>query len=152
MPLVVASLNERRDVYVVVGMALGAQVAATARVKRRVERKRKKAEAEAKKKRLLDEEGIDESNVLPPDGDGEERGEKADGEDGESSESESEGESEDEGERVGGRNRFGNAFREVADETRARVRIDGFEATVVEVRKEDLAGFLEGLSWKSVVG
>jgi cell division control protein 45 len=49
-------------------------------------------------------------------------------------------------------NRFGQAFQEVVDETAARVRIDSFEHSVVEVKKEDLAGFLEALSLKSVVG
>jgi cell division control protein 45 len=38
------------------------------------------------------------------------------------------------------------------EETGARVRIDSFEHSVVEVRKEDLAGFLEALSLRSVVG
>jgi cell division control protein 45 len=49
-------------------------------------------------------------------------------------------------------NRFGQAFQEVVEETGARVRIDSFEHSVVEVRKEDLAGFLEALSLRSVVG
>ncbi|PWW74336.1 CDC45-like protein [Tuber magnatum] len=88
LPLVVASLNERRGVYVVVGTALGTRV-------------------------------DDEDAEL---------------------------------ERRSGRNKFGMAFQEVAHSTNARIRIDSFEATVVEVRKEDLAGFLEGLSLKSVVG
>ncbi|KYG42386.1 hypothetical protein M433DRAFT_157956 [Acidomyces richmondensis BFW] len=52
----------------------------------------------------------------------------------------------------GQRNRFGQAFQEVVEETGARVRIDSFEHSVVEVRKEDLAGFLEALSLKSVTG
>jgi cell division control protein 45 len=51
-----------------------------------------------------------------------------------------------------GLNRFGQAFQEVVEETGARVRIDSFEHSVVEVRKEDLAGFLEALSLRSVVG
>ena len=51
-----------------------------------------------------------------------------------------------------GRNKFGNAFQEVVEETNARVRIDSFEHCVVEVKKEDLAGFLESLSMKAVVG
>jgi len=51
-----------------------------------------------------------------------------------------------------GRNRFGKAFEEVSSETAARVRIDSFEACVVEVRKEDLGTFLESLSLKTVVG
>jgi cell division control protein 45 len=32
------------------------------------------------------------------------------------------------------------------------VRIDSFEHCVVEVKKEDLGGFLESLSMKAVVG
>jgi len=52
----------------------------------------------------------------------------------------------------GQRNRFGQAFQEVVEETGARVRIDSFDHSVVEVRKEDLAGFLEALSLKSVMG
>ena len=51
-----------------------------------------------------------------------------------------------------GLNRFGQAFQEVVEETGARVRIDSFEHSVVEVRKEDLGGFLEALSLRSVVG
>lgn len=51
-----------------------------------------------------------------------------------------------------GRNRFPQAFQHVVEETGARVRIDSFEHSVVEVRKEDLAGFLEALSLRSVVG
>jgi cell division control protein 45 len=51
-----------------------------------------------------------------------------------------------------GRNKFGNAFQEVVEETNARVRIDSFEHCVVEVKKEDLSGFLESLSMKAVVG
>ena len=50
------------------------------------------------------------------------------------------------------RNRFGIAFQEVVQETSARVRIDSFEHCVVEVQKEDLSGFLEALSFGSVVG
>ncbi|RMZ82647.1 hypothetical protein DV738_g1640, partial [Chaetothyriales sp. CBS 135597] len=49
-----------------------------------------------------------------------------------------------------GHNRFGLAFQEVVEETNARVKIDSFDHSVVEVKKEDLGGFLEGLSLKSV--
>lgn len=51
-----------------------------------------------------------------------------------------------------GRNRFGIAFVEVVEETNARVKIDSFDHCVAEVKKEDLGGFLEGLSLKTVVG
>lgn len=51
-----------------------------------------------------------------------------------------------------GLNKFGSAFQEVVSDTNARVRIDSFEHCVVEVKKEDLGGFLESLSIKAVVG
>lgn len=51
-----------------------------------------------------------------------------------------------------GRNRFGLAFQEVAEETKARVKIDTFDHCVIEVKKEDLPVLLEKLSLKSVVG
>ena len=44
------------------------------------------------------------------------------------------------------RNKFGLAFHSIARENRARVRIDSFETSVIEVRRADLAGFLENLS------
>ncbi|KAK7204903.1 CDC45 family [Myxozyma melibiosi] len=43
-------------------------------------------------------------------------------------------------------NSFGIAFQEMANLTHARVKIDSFESSVVEVRKDDLTGFLEGMS------
>lgn len=130
LPLVVASLNERRGVYVVVGTALGAQVAASAKIQKRKDREAKKAELEAKRKKR-EEEGVEEEDEAEEDDD--------DSDD-------------DDDEQKGGRNRFGIAFQEVANSTQARIRIDAFEATVVEVLKEDLAGFLESLSYKSVLG
>ena len=59
---------------------------------------------------------------------------------------------EDDSSRGFGRNRFGHAFQEVVRETGARVRMDSFEACVIEITKEDLSGFLERLSMKAVVG
>jgi len=50
------------------------------------------------------------------------------------------------------RNAFGPAFQSVVAETGARVRLDSFEHCVVEVRREDLGGFLEALSLRAVVG
>ena len=131
LPLVVASLNERRGVYVVVGTALGAQVAASARIQKRKDREARKSLLEAKRKAKQEAEDADE--------DEEEEEEDDDSDDEEDSARE-------------GRNRFGIAFQEVAGSTHARIRIDAFEATVVEVRKDDLAGFLESLSYKSVLG
>lgn len=88
----------------------------------------------------------------------EEEQESSESESGSESESEDEDEGEDERrekkDRLGavGRNRFGNAFQEVVEETNAKYRIDSFEHCVVEVKKDHLAGFLESLSQKAVVG
>jgi cell division control protein 45 len=150
--LVMAGLDEERSVYIVVGLGGGVGVlAAKERENRRAERKKerekrkeeKKAEKERKKR--LRRERL------------EALGEEWDEEDETEEESESEeDESEDEdGVSLGrgkGLNRFGNAFQEVIEETGARVKVDSFEHCVVEVRKEDLSGFLENLSMKAVVG
>ncbi|EDU45023.1 DNA replication initiation factor Cdc45 [Pyrenophora tritici-repentis Pt-1C-BFP] len=69
-----------------------------------------------------------------------------------SSDNDSSDEEEEDEHRGAGRNRFGNAFQEVVRETGARVRMDSFEACVIEIKKEDLSGFLEKLSQKAVVG
>lgn len=48
------------------------------------------------------------------------------------------------------RNRFGLAFQDAIRKSGARTRNEGtFEAGVVEIRKEDLGGFVERLSLKS---
>ncbi len=145
-PLVLAGLNEARGVYVVVGTGGGGGVidfAARAKrknkfVERAKVREAKQAEKERKRKEKEDREGED--------GDGEDESEEE--------EEEEESDDEDDGneERGKGRNLFGMAFQEVVDETNARVRIDSFEHCVVEVKKEDLSGFLESLSMKAVVG
>lgn len=127
LPLVVASLNERRGVYVVVGTVPGGRISAA----------KKKKEGEEKKEKKI---------KITADGEEEEEEDEVEEED------DDEDEEDEEEERKRGRNKFGIAFQEVANTTQARIRIDAFEATVVEVRKEDLAGFLEGLSLKSVIG
>ncbi|KAK5715931.1 DNA replication initiation factor cdc45 [Elasticomyces elasticus] len=170
--LVLGCLDEGRGVYVVVGLSSGSGMAtrnvgktrkekeeaaatkkrkAAERAAKKIERRREKAE-EKKRKRERDE-----ANGLL---DSDDEGEDSDGtEDSESSESSGSDSEDDEGGGVRGngskrgtRNRFGQAFQEVVVETGARVRIDSFEHSVVEVRKEDLAGFLEGLSGRGVVG
>jgi cell division control protein 45 len=153
--LVMAGLDETRGVYVVVGLGGGAGVLAQRekekrRAERRKERERKREERKAKKleKKRLRRERIEAL--------GEEYDSALDEED-EDEDTETEGEAdsdvEDEQEERGtGLNKFGNAFQEVIEETGARVRVDSFEHSVVEVRKEDLSGFLEALSMKVVVG
>ena len=137
-PLVVAGLNENRGVYVVVGtggggggMGFGDRVAA----KERKEKREAKAKARELKKR--NKEKIREEKRAAR------RQAAGDDDDEEDEKSQARGY---------GRNKFGNAFQEVVEETNARVRIDSFEHCVVEVKKEDLAGFLESLSMKAVVG
>ena len=147
-PLVMAGLNEARGVYVVVGTGGGGGVidfAARAKRKTRLEEKAKAREAkkaEKERKRKEKEDRQDESDEDEQESEEEE----------EEDEDDSNDDDDDSEERGYGRNRFGNAFQEVVDETNARVRIDSFEHCVVEVKKEDLSGFLESLSMKAVVG
>ncbi|KAK3318289.1 CDC45 family [Apodospora peruviana] len=172
-PLVVASLDEKRGVYVVVGTGGGGGPDTTfvdreaakkkaeakdARAKRKEEQKRNKekvrAEKRAARKELAAAAGGEDQE--------EEEDEESedDDEEGTDSEEEESDEEDDDDEdavaRKGGRgyglNKFGTAFQDVVSETSARVRIDSFEHCVVEVKKEDLSGFLESLSMKAVVG
>lgn len=48
-------------------------------------------------------------------------------------------------------NMFSVAFQRVANETGVKVRIDSFESLVIEIRKGDLAGFLERLTLGGVL-
>jgi cell division control protein 45 len=152
--LVIAGLDESRGIYVVVGLGGGAGVVAQRekeqrRAERRKEREKKREARKAKKekRKALKRERMAAN--------GEEWDSDVESED--SDESESEASSDEEGEeekkeRGKGLNRFGIAFSEAVDETGARVRQDSFEHSVVEVKKEDLSGFLESLSMKAVVG
>lgn len=150
-PLVLAGLDEDRDLYVVVGTGGGGGVIDFAAMSKRQEERRKKKEAKEKKQKEREARRAQRAaeRAEREDSDAEE-------EDSEESESSSESESEDEEDPTGKkhllRNRFGIAFQEVVQETNARVRIDSFEHCVVEVAKDDLGGFLEALSFRSVVG
>jgi len=154
-PLVVASLDEKRGVYVVVGTGGGGGPDSTF-VDR--EAAKKKAEEKEKKVRMREEQRRakekirEEKKAARGEGDEEEEEESDDSEsDGDSEEEEEDDDDEERG-RGYGLNKFGTAFQDVVAETNARVRIDSFEHCVVEVKKEDLGGFLESLSMKTVVG
>lgn len=145
-PLVMAGLNESRGIYVVVGTGGGGGVIDF------IARQKRKEKAEAKVRRREEKRAEREKRRK-------DRAERT-GQDDETDEEESD---EDEGfssddninqveDRGYGRNRFGNAFQEVVDETNARIRTDSFEHCVVEIRKEDFRIFLESLSQKVVVG
>ncbi|KAG0649435.1 Suppressor of nda4 [Hyphodiscus hymeniophilus] len=159
-PLVVAGLNDSRGVYVVVGtggggggsMGFGDRGAAKEKKEKR-EAKLKAKELKHKNKELIREQKREARRAAAGD-DADEEDDETESEASESDSSEDDGDEDDEKEHVKGfgRNKFGNAFQEVVEETNARVRIDSFEHCVVEVKKEDLAGFLESLSMKAVVG
>lgn len=155
-PLVAASLDEKRGVYVVVGTGGGGGGAdLPADKKKKVEEKKAKVKAreqsrkakerireekrEAKRAAGLEDEEDTESEVSDDDDDDDDDDLDEDDEDAPK-------------ERGHGLNRFGNAFQDVVSETNARIRIDSFEHCVVEVKKADLGGFLESLSMKAVVG
>ncbi|KAM5360237.1 hypothetical protein ACJZ2D_013894 [Fusarium nematophilum] len=154
-PLVVASLNEKRGVYVVVGTGGGGGPDTTFLDREAAKQRKAEREAKLKKKeesRLAKQKVREDKRAARRDaGDNEDELET----ESEASDSSDSDESDDEGvehEKGYGLNKFGSAFQEVVSETNTRVRIDSFEHCVVEVKKEDLGGFLESLSMKVVVG
>ena len=157
-PLVVASLNEKRGVYVIVGTGGGGGGPDTAFLDREAAKKRqqeKEEKAQRKEVSRLNKEKIREEKraARRVAGQGDEEDEDELETESEASDTDDSDDDDDEAEKGKGygRNNFGNAFQEVIAETNARVRVDSFEHSVVEVRKEDLGSFLEGLSMKSVV-
>jgi cell division control protein 45 len=159
-PLVLAALDDARGTYVVVGTGGGIGGGEDIESRKEREDRRQKREEEREKKRKLKEDkraarraqrellGEDSDNEDDDEGETESESEVDDSED----EDIDEAELEKRRKRGYGHNRFGIAFQEVVEETNARVRIDSFDHCIVEVKKEDLAGFLEGLSLKAVVG
>ncbi|KAI1639817.1 CDC45-like protein [Biscogniauxia mediterranea] len=159
-PLVVASLNEKRGVYVVVGTGGGGgpDLAFLDREAAKEKKAVKAAKAKERELKRKNKEKIKEekraAKAAAGDDDDQDEDEETESEasDASDSDSDSEDELEERRQRGYGLNRFGGAFQDVINETNARVRIDSFEHCVVEVRKEDLGGFLESLSMKAVVG
>ena len=160
-PLVVASLNEKRGVYVVVGTGGGGgpdtaflnREAAQRRQAGKDEKAKKKEESRRNKEKIkVEKRAAKRAAGQGEDGDDDDELE-TESEASDASDSEdSDGDDDATRERGYGLNRFGSAFQEVVKETNARVRIDSFEHCVVEVKKEDLDGFLVSLSSKAVVG
>ncbi|KAJ5535804.1 hypothetical protein N7513_008990 [Penicillium frequentans] len=151
-PLVLAGLDEARDLYVVVGTGGGGGVIDFAAMSKRQEERRKKKEAKEKKDKARAENRAKRAAERAEREDDEAEESEDESESSSESESESEDEEDPRGKKHLLRNRFGIAFQEVVQETSARVRIDSFEHCVVEVAKDDLGGFLEALSFRSVVG
>ncbi|KAJ3572600.1 hypothetical protein NPX13_g4997 [Xylaria arbuscula] len=158
-PLVVASLNEKRGVYLIVGTGGGGgpDLKFLDREGAKAKQLAKATKAKERELRRENKKKIREEKRAARAAAGDEDYEEDDTES-EASESDSDSDTDAEDEeaqqkdRGYGLNKFGNAFQDVVSETNARVRIDSFEHCVVEVRKEDLTGFLESLSMKAVVG
>lgn len=165
--LVMAGLDETRGLYVVVGLGGGGGVTESAKQrlmkreakqKLKEERRAEKIAAKNKKKQArrarmaaagLDDDDDDDVQSSDEELDTES---EASSSSGDSSSDEEDDDTTNKKSSAARKNRFGNAFQEVVSETGARVRMDSFEACVIEIRKEDLSGFLERLSMKAVVG
>lgn len=155
-PFVLAALDEARGTYLIVGTGGGIGAAADNEAKKENEaakqkRQAEKEEARSKKRAEREKKKEIRRSALGDDDDDEETESESEA-DSSDDESDNEGEQGEMKQRGYGHNRFGIAFQEVVEETSARVKIDSFDHCVVEVQKEDLTGFLEGLSLKSVVG
>lgn len=160
-PLVVASLNEKRGVYIVVGTGGGGgpDMAFLDREAAKKKEQLKQEKAKAKEQSRRNKQKIREQQRAARragGGDDDDLDDETESEGSDVSDSDSEEDDDDDDDEVRGKgfglNRFGVAFQDVVAETNARVRIDSFEHCVVEVRKDDLSGFLESLSSKAVVG
>ncbi|KXT05674.1 hypothetical protein AC578_5647 [Pseudocercospora eumusae] len=170
--LVIAALDEGRGVYVVVGLGgghgMGKKFRSKAEMKEREERKkRKEAERIARKaaekrkreeRKRLRKERNEANGILLSDDERDDDSEEPETEDDDDDSDNSDSENEDDDDedaharrKSGPLNRFGQAFQEVVDQTGARVRIDSFEHSVVEVKKDDFQGFLEALINKKLV-
>ena len=153
-PLVMAGLNETRGVYVVVGTGGGGGVIDFAARAERKAKLEEKAQARAAKRAEREEKRREREARRNENGEGGEGSDEEEEEEDDSDDDDDNDDDEDDDltDKGIGKNRFGNAFQEVVDETNARVRIDSFEHCVVEVKKEDLSAFLESLSMKAVIG
>ena len=152
-PLVLAAIDERRGVYVIVGTGGGGGVVDFEGLRQRKEARLKKKEEKDKRRREREERKAKKAAERAENSDYDDEANESPEEESEDDEEDTDDEDDEQTQRRGyGRNRFGIAFQEVVDETNARVRIDSFDHSVVEVRKEDLGGFLESLSMKTVVG
>ncbi len=160
-PLVLAALDEARGTYVVVGTGggMGSESGADKEAKKEKseEQKKRQEEKEMRKREREERRKAKEAEKAIRELDGEdddvEEEEESEEESDESSDDDEDEEMQAKLQKRGyGRNRFGLAFQEVAEETNARVKIDNFDHCVIEVKREQLGVFLEGLSLKSVVG
>ena len=154
-PLVVAGLNEKRGVYVVVGTGGGGGPDTTLLDREAAKKRKAEREAKLKKKeesRLAKQNVREDKRAARRDAGDDEDELETESEDSDSSDSDVSDDEDVEHEKGYGLNKFGIAFQKAANETKASWRADNFDRCVVEVKKEDLGGFLESLSMKAVVG
>ncbi|KAJ4131544.1 DNA replication initiation factor cdc45 [Fusarium equiseti] len=154
-PLVVAGLNEKRGVYVVVGTGGGGGPDTTLLDREAAKKRKAEREAKLKKKeesRLAKQKVREDKRAARRDAGDDEDELETESEDSDSSDSDMSDDEDVEHEKGYGLNKFGAAFQEVVFQTKAQIRADNFDHCVVEVKKEDLGGFLESLSMKVVVG
>lgn len=156
-PLVLAALDEARGTYMVVGTGGGIGGGEDLEARKEKAQRKAKREAEREQKRKVREDKraarAAQRELHGDDSDVENDTEsESEADSDSSSDEEDEKETREKKKRGYGHNRFGIAFQEVVEETNARVKIDSFDHCIVEVKKEDLGGFLEGLSLKAVVG
>ena len=156
-PLVLAALDDARGTYVIVGTGggIGSGIDMEAKKERAEAKSKRSEERDAKRKAREEKKAAKDAEKATRELDGDSDEESEEESDASDSDSDEEENAEEEAKRLKrgyGRNRFGIAFQEVVEETNARVKIDSFDHCVVEVKKEDLGGFLEGLSFKTVVG
>ncbi|CAG7564771.1 unnamed protein product [Fusarium equiseti] len=154
-PLVVAGLNEKRGVYVVVGTGGGGGPDTTLLDREAAKKRKAEREAKLKKKeesRLAKQKVREDKRAARRDAGDDEDELETESEDSDSSDSDVSDDEDVEHEKGYGLNKFGTAFQDVAFSINAKMRADSFDHCVVEVKKEDLGRFLETLSMKVVVG
>ncbi|KAL9047949.1 MAG: hypothetical protein Q9162_007905 [Coniocarpon cinnabarinum] len=151
-PLVLGCLEETRGLYVVVGLGGGGGNSFTTQLsKKQKDEQQQKRNAAKQRQKEARRKQRERERARRDDADEEEEENETEEGDSESNSSSSDEDEEGDDSRFM-RNRFGFAFSEAAAETNARVKQDSFEHCVIEVKKEDLSGFLEHLSQKTVVG
>lgn len=147
LPLIVASYYPPTDTYLVLGMGprrlREENIDKRASDRRRIKKEKKKKQAQIKREKLKRR-----SAAHNDEDDGYDLTEEEE-EEGNEDEDDDEEESKQEELDFLLFNKFGTQFRAVAQETNARVKLDAFDSSIMEVARSDLSRFLESLTLKS---
>lgn len=155
LPLVVASLYPATDTYLVLGMGPrrlreeNDERLARGRAAKKNKKTKKKKEERGKKKGTKRKPHDDDIEIQDVDNEENSSDEEMD-EDSDDSSEDSE-DSDEEDDLFNHYNSFGVAFYQVSSEINARVKLDSFDSSVIEVSREDLSRFLEALTVSSLV-